>query len=55
MSIVVKQRANVYTVMLVVSFLCLSLGCLFLYFEMQNYAGTGADPAWKVPSDLKPQ
>ena len=55
MSTAVKQRANVYTVMLVVSFLCLTLGCLFLYFEMQNYAGTGSDPAWKVPSELKSQ
>ncbi len=35
--IVVKQRASVYTVMLVVAFLCLVVACLFLYFEMNYY------------------
>ncbi|MGC4003129.1 MAG: hypothetical protein QM811_08325 [Pirellulales bacterium] len=45
--IVVKQRANVYTVMLVVSFLCMSVACLFLYLETQRW------PGMKVPAELK--
>lgn len=32
-----KQRANVYTMMLIVSFLCIIVGCLFLYLEMKEY------------------
>lgn len=34
---VVKQRASVYTVMLVVSWLCMNIACLFLYFEMNRF------------------
>jgi hypothetical protein len=53
MSTTVKQRANVYTVMLIVSLLCLILACLFLYFEIQAYLPTGADSPWKVPPELR--
>ncbi len=45
---VVKQRASVYTVMLVVSFLCLVVACLFLYFEMNRF-----DFLTKVPAELR--
>lgn len=45
---VVKQRASVYTVMLVVSFLCLVVACLFLYFEMSRF-----DFMTKVPETLR--
>jgi hypothetical protein len=45
---VVKQRASVYTVMLVVSFLCLVMACLFLYFEMDRF-----EFMTKVPEGLR--
>jgi hypothetical protein len=32
-----KQKANVYTMMLIVSFLALVVGCIFLYLEMKTY------------------
>ncbi len=32
-----KQRANVYTMMLVLSFLFIVIGCLALYMEMRAY------------------
>ncbi|MDX1965364.1 MAG: hypothetical protein SFX18_19620 [Pirellulales bacterium] len=53
MAAVTKQKANVYTVMLVISFLCLTLGSVFLYFEMQTYAPNPTDTPWKVPGELK--
>jgi len=40
--IVKKARPDVYTVMLVVSFLAISIGCLFLYLEILTYGGLGA-------------
>lgn len=45
---VVKQRASVYTMMLVVSFLCLALACVFLYFEMDRF-----EFMTKVPDGLR--
>lgn len=45
---VVKQRASVYTMMLVVSFLCLVVACLFLYFEMNRF-----EFMTKVPDGLR--
>ncbi|MCE9544984.1 MAG: hypothetical protein K8T25_05620 [Planctomycetia bacterium] len=32
-----KQRANVYTMMLIVSFIALSLGSFLLYKELERY------------------
>lgn len=46
--VVIKQRASVYTVMLVVSFLCLVVACLFLYFEMNRF-----EFMTKVPEALR--
>jgi hypothetical protein len=43
-----KQNANIYTVLLILSFLATFVGCLFLYFEMSAY-----DMQKSVPSDLK--
>ena len=43
-----KQNANIYTVMLILSFLATFVGCLFLYFEMSAY-----DMEKSVPSALK--
>ena len=43
-----KQNANIYTVMLILSFLATFVGCLFLYFEMSAY-----DMEKSVPAALK--
>jgi hypothetical protein len=43
-----KQSANVYTMMLIVAFIFILLGCLFLYLMMKTYGGNV-----KVPSDAK--
>ena len=32
-----KQKLNVYTVMLVISFVALTTGCVFLYLELHRY------------------
>lgn len=32
-----KQRANVYTMMLILSLMFIMIGCLFLYLEMNSY------------------
>ncbi len=32
-----KQKANVYTMMLICSFLALVLGCVLLYLELKKY------------------
>ena len=38
-----KQRINVYTIMLLVSFIAISLACVALYFELEKY---GKYPWW---------
>jgi hypothetical protein len=43
-----KQYANVYTVMLILSFLATLIACLFLYLEMRAY-----DMQKTVPAELK--
>jgi hypothetical protein len=43
-----KQRANVFTMMLILSFLNIIVGCLFLYLEMNTY-----EMKVKVPQDAK--
>lgn len=40
-----KQRTNVYTIMLVVAFLCITVACVILYLELKEY---GAYPWWKT-------
>jgi hypothetical protein len=40
-----KQKMNVYTVMLIVSFICLLTACLFLYLELRRW---GSFPWWDV-------
>ena len=40
-----KQRLNVYTVMLIVSFIAICTGCVLLYLELSKY---GAYPWWNV-------
>lgn len=39
-----KQPLNVYTVMLIISFLALLIACILLYMELNNY---GKFPWWK--------
>lgn len=34
-----KQRATVYTMMLIFSFLALVLGCVLMYLEIEKYDG----------------
>jgi hypothetical protein len=36
-----KQKANIYTVLLVVSLVALAVGCLFLWLEISEYGGFG--------------
>ena len=36
-----KQRANIYTVLLIVSLVALLAGCLFLWLEISEYGGFG--------------
>lgn len=36
-----KQRANIYTVLLVVALVALLAGCLFLWLEISEYGGFG--------------
>ena len=37
-----KPVLDVYTVMLIVALVCLLMGCLFLYLEINEYGGFGA-------------
>ena len=43
--VVQKQPLNVYTVMLIVAFLAISLACLLLYLELKRW---GSFPWWKA-------
>ena len=45
---IMKQQANIYTVMLILSFIATLIGCIFLFLEMRTY-----DMQRKVPADLK--
>lgn len=42
-----KQNFNIYTVMLIISFFCLLIGTLLLFFELQSYGNLTEWP-WKV-------
>jgi hypothetical protein len=46
-----KQRANIYTMMLLLSFIALCVACTLLWLELQAY---GAFPWWKPPANLTP-
>jgi hypothetical protein len=45
---VLKQSANIYTMLLILSFIFVLIGCLFLFLEMKAY-----DLTIKVPPDAK--
>jgi hypothetical protein len=40
-----KQRANVYTMMLIIAFIAICVACVLLWFELQDYAPY---PWWKT-------
>jgi hypothetical protein len=46
-----KQSANIYTMMLIIAFLAVTIGCIFLFMEMKAYDGlsTKVSPDAKVP------
>jgi hypothetical protein len=47
-----KQSANVYTMMLLIAFLAVTIGCIFLFLEKNAYDGmmkTTVSPDAKVP------
>jgi hypothetical protein len=48
-----KQRANVYTMMLIIAFLALVLGSLILYLQMNRYAGPDGKWEREPPKDLQ--
>ncbi len=43
--VVEKPGMNIYTVMLILSLVCISLACLLLWSELRSY---GDFPWWKV-------
>jgi len=45
-----KQKTNVYTVMLIISFLCIVTACVLLYLELRQW---GSYPWWNT-SGAKP-
>jgi hypothetical protein len=46
-----KQRTNVYTVMLVISFICIVVSCVLLYMELKRW---GNYPWWRT-TDAEPR
>lgn len=40
-----KQKTSIYTVMLIISFVCLLLACILLYVELRHW---GSYPWWNV-------
>ena len=43
-----KQNFNIYTVMLIISFFCLLIGTLLLFFELRAYGDFPSDWPWKT-------
>ncbi|TWT32331.1 hypothetical protein KOR34_40940 [Posidoniimonas corsicana] len=37
--LVQKPKTNIYTVMLIIAFLSMLFGCLFLYLELSRFSG----------------
>lgn len=49
-----KQRSNVYTMMLIVSFAAMVTASVVLYLHLQQYTTPDAtQPWWSVPQDVK--
>jgi hypothetical protein len=54
-----KQRMNVYTMMLIISFICIVTACVLLYMELKRWGNypwwstSEAVPraAWVIPAD----
>ena len=46
-----KQRTNVYTMMLIISFICIVTSCVLLYMELKRW---GNYPWWNT-SDANPR
>lgn len=44
-----KPRFNIYTMMLVISFIAITTACTLLYLELQLY---GVFPWWKPPAGI---
>ena len=40
-----KQKTNIYTMMLILSFVCVVIACLLLWMELRRW---GAYPWWKT-------
>ena len=48
-----KQDINIYTVMLMLSFLATMIACLFLYFELRTYdMERQVPPQFRAPATL---
>lgn len=48
-----KQGANIYTMMLILSFLAILIACLFLFLELQDYdMNINVPPNLKAPSAM---
>lgn len=43
-----KHEFNIYTMMLIISFVCLLIGTLLLLFEVQNYGSFPGGFPWKT-------
>ena len=48
-----KQNFNIYTIMLIISFVCLLIGTLLMWIELTKY-GSPLEFPWKV-DDAKPR
>ena len=46
-----KQRMNIYTMMLIISFICIVTSCVVLYMELKKW---GNRPWWNT-QDAKPR
>ncbi len=49
-----KQRANVYSMMLILSLMFIMIGCLFLYLEMNSYQMKVKVPPQAKASSVQP-
>jgi hypothetical protein len=49
-----KQRANVYSMMLILSLMFIMIGCLFLYLEMNSYQMKVKVPQQAKASSVQP-
>lgn len=49
--LVQKPKTNIYTVMLIVAFVAMLLGCLFLYLEYAEYSSYKASQFLPAPAN----